>query len=172
MRHSGATPHVSSTYGETAMTPDQESALAAFFKAVDRLEEVGVIRSSRFLGDIGEFLCADAFGTVLVEELRLPGHDGVHDEKRVQIKFNNSPTGNNINVGNPEKYDELVVVIGPRSKLRESEHQPGEFRFYRFSSAEVTPWQTGRNNFYCAKERIANCTNKHVARGDGNAGAV
>lgn len=83
------------------MTSDQESALAAFFEAVDRLEKVGIIRSSRFLGDIGEFLCADAFGTVLAEQLRLPGHDGVHDEKRVQIKFNNSPTGNNINVGNP-----------------------------------------------------------------------
>lgn len=138
------------------MTSDQESALAAFFEAVDRLEKVGIIRSSRFLGDIGEFLCADAFGTVLAEQLRLPGHDGVHDEKRVQIKFNNSPTGNNINVGNPDNYDELVVVIGPRSKLRESQHEPGEFRFYRFSSTEVAP------NFYCAKERIANCRNKHV----------
>lgn len=144
------------------MTSDQESALAAFFEAVDRLEKVGIIRSSRFLGDIGEFLCADAFGTVLAEQLRLPGHDGVHDEKRVQIKFNNSPTGNNINVGNPDNYDELVVVIGPRSKLRESQHEPGEFRFYRFSSTEVAPWKTGRNNFYCAKERIANCRNKHV----------
>ncbi|UMY49291.1 DUF6998 domain-containing protein [Pseudomonas azotoformans] len=154
------------------MTLDQESALAAFFKAVDRLEEVGVIRSSRFLGDIGEFLCADAFGTVLVEELRQPGHDGVHDEKRVQIKFNNSPTGNNINLGNPEKYDEVVVVIGPRSKLRESEHQPGEFRFYRFSSSEVRPWRTGNNNFYCAKERIVNCTNKHVIRSGEGAGVL
>lgn len=155
------------------MTTDQESALAAFFKAVDRLEEVGVIRSSRYLGDIGEFLCADALGTVLAEQLRLPGHDGVHDNKRVQIKFNNSPTGTNINVGNPEEYDELVVVIGPRSKLRESEHQPGEFRFYRFASAEVIPWRTGepeRYNFYCAKGRIVNCTNKHVARGGVNAG--
>lgn len=151
------------------MTIDQESALAAFFEAVDRLEKVGIIRSSRFLGDIGEFLCADAFGTVLAEQLRLPGHDGVHDEKRVQIKFNNSPTGNNINVGNPDNYDELVVVIGPRSKLRESQHEPGRFRFYRFSSTEVALWKTGRNNFYCAKERIANCRNKHVGLGGGNA---
>jgi hypothetical protein len=144
------------------MTPDQESALAAFFESVDQLEKLGVIRSARFLGDIGEFLCSDAFGTVLAEELRLPGHDGMHDGKRVQIKFNNSPTGNNINVGDPKNYDELVVVIGPRSKLRETEHKPGEYRFYRFESAEVRLWKSGVNNFYCAKTRIASCTNKHV----------
>lgn len=144
------------------MKPDQESAIAAFFEAVDKLEEVGVIRSSRFLGDIGEFLCADTFGISLVSGLREPGHDGFHKDLRVQVKFNNSPTGNNINVGNPEQYDELVVVIGARSKLREIEHQPGEFRFYRFTSDNVRPWRTARGSFYCAKERLANCLSKRV----------
>lgn len=94
------------------MTPEQESAIARFFEAVERLEELDVIRSSRFLGDIGEFLCADTFGTVLADELRLPGYDGTHEGKRVQVKFNNSPTGNNINVGDPDKYEELVVILG------------------------------------------------------------
>lgn len=146
------------------MTPDQEFAITRFFEAVERLEELGVIRSSRFLGDIGEFLCSDTFGTVLVDELRLTGHDGTHEGKRVQVKFNNSPTGNNINVGDPERYDELIVVLGPRSKLRETDHQPGEFRFYRFASEEVRPWRTGNNSHYCAKERIRNCTSKHTIR--------
>lgn len=149
------------------MTSDQKSAIAQFFQAVERLEELEVIRSSRFLGDIGEFLCADTFGTVLVDELRLPGHDGTHEGKRVQVKFNNSPTGNNINVGNPEKYEELVVVLGPKSKLREADHWPGEFRFYRFASEEVKPWRTLNNSFYCAKERIRNCTTKHTLGSSG-----
>lgn len=143
------------------MTLDQESAIAQFFIAVDRLEQLGVIRSSRFLGDIGEFLCSDTFGTVLVDELRLPGHDGIHNGKRVQVKFNNSPTCNNINVGNPDKYEELVVVLGPKSRLREAEHRDGEFQFYRFSNEEVRPWRTKKDRYYCAKERIRNCTNKH-----------
>lgn len=144
------------------MTPDQKSAIAQFFQAVERLEELGVIRSSRFLGDIGEFLCADTFGTVLVDELRLPGHDGIHEGKRVQVKFNNSHTGNNINVGSPEKYEEVVVVLGPKSKLREADHRPGEFRFYRFASGEVKPWRTTKGSYYCAKERIQNCAMKHT----------
>jgi hypothetical protein len=144
------------------MTPEQEAAIARFFEAVDRLEDLKIIRSSRFLGDIGEFLCSDTFGTVLVDELRLPGHDGTHDGKRVQVKFNNSPTGNNINVGNPDKYEELIVVLGPKSKLREEDHGSGEFRFYRFESNEVRPWRTRGESYYCAKERIRNCTNKHA----------
>ena len=154
------------------MTPEQEAAIAEFFEAVDSLERLAVIRSSRFLGDIGEFLCSDVFGTTLVAGLRQPGHDGVHEDKRVQIKFNNSPTGNNINVGNPDKYEELVVVIGPRSKLREVGHEPGEFRFYRFSGGEVHPWKTSKNNFYCAKERISNCASKHILKRRGKEEAV
>ena len=144
------------------MTPDQEFAIAQFFQAVERLEGLGVIRSSRVLGDIGEFLCADTLGTVLVDELRLPGHDGTHEGKRVQVKFSNSPTGNNINVGHPNTYEELVVVLGPKSKLREVGHAPGEFRFYRFSSEEVKLWRTQKESFYCAKERIRNCKSKRT----------
>ncbi len=146
------------------MTPEQESAIARFFEAVERLEELDVIRSSRFLGDIGEFLCADTFGTVLADELRLPGYDGTHEGKRVQVKFNNSPTGNNINVGDPDKYEELVVILGPRSKLREADHGQGEFRVYRFESNDVRPWCTGKNKYYCAKERLRNCTSKQTIR--------
>jgi hypothetical protein len=84
------------------MSPQQEAAISAFFDAVAVLEDLNVIRSSRFLGDIGEFLCSSAFGTALVPHLRQPGHDGLHGEERVQIKFNNSTKGNNIAVGNPD----------------------------------------------------------------------
>lgn len=154
------------------MTPEQETAIAAFFEAVDMLEKVKVIRSSRFLGDIGEFLCADTFGAELVSGLREPGHDAMHEDRRVQVKFNNSPTGNNINVGAPDKYEELIVVIGPRSKLREADHRPGEFRFYRFTSEQVLPWKTEKGSFYCAKERISKCVSKHILKRSGDGSAV
>ncbi|AZC37060.1 hypothetical protein C4K37_2673 [Pseudomonas chlororaphis subsp. piscium] len=78
-------------------------------------------------------------------------------ESRVQIKFNNSTAGNNINVGNPKSYDILVVIIGPRSKLREDGHQSDEFKLYRYSAAEVLTWKTPKNNYYCAKEKLAAC---------------
>ena len=143
------------------MTPAQESAIASFFAAVDHLERLKVIRSSRFLGDIGEFLCHTAFGIELASQLRQTGHDAMDGDERVQIKFNNSTAGNNIDVGKPATYDALVIVIGPRSKLREPNHKANEFRLYRFASSEVVLWKTTKNNYYCAKERLAACGAKH-----------
>jgi len=143
------------------MTEEQESAIAAFFESVARLEELQIIRSSRFLGDIGEFLCSKAFGTDLSPQLRQRGHDGMSGEDRVQIKFNNSTKGNNINVGNPKDYELLVVVIGPNSKLREEDHGPSDFRLYRYTKTEVLSWVGQSGNFYCAKARLAACLSKH-----------
>jgi hypothetical protein len=142
------------------MTPEQKRAITSFFKAVERLEDCGVIRSSRYLGDIGEFLCNSAFGTILANQLRQTGHDGMEGSSRVQIKFNNSTAGNNINVGNPNDYDVLVVVIGSRSKLREADHSQNEFRLYRYAADEVKTWKTKSNNYYCAKEKLASCAEK------------
>lgn len=143
------------------MTSDQETAIATFFEAVARLEELEIIRSSRYLGDIGEFLCSKAFGTELVPQLRQRGHDGMLGKDRVQIKFNNSTKGKNIDVGDPNDYEVLVVVIGAKSKLREVDHGPAEFRLYRYAKAEVLSWRTANGNFYCAKLRLASCLSKH-----------
>jgi hypothetical protein len=144
------------------MTPAQESAIIQFFSAVSLLEESGVIRSSRYLGDLGEFLCREELGIELSPHLRQTGHDGVDGEEQVQIKFSNSTAGNNIKVGNPENYDALIIVLGPRSKLREADHMPAEFRFYRFTKAEVLTWRTEGNNYFCAKERLASCLAKKI----------
>jgi hypothetical protein len=147
------------------MTSEQEAAIAAFFESVARLEELKIVRSSRFLGDIGEFICSEAFEMDLAPQLRQRGHDGMSGSDRVQIKFNNSTKGNNINVGNPKDYEILVVVIGPRSKLREKDHEPSEFRLYRYTKAEVLSWRGSSGSFYCAKARLAACESKHnVAR--------
>lgn len=138
----------------------QQSAISAFFDSVSKLEAVGVIRSSRFLGDIGEFLAREGFGVTLVNQLRQAGYDGTDQDGKVQIKFNNSTEGNNINVGNPKDYETLIVVIGPRSKLREEDHGPNEFRLYRYSKGEVKSWESKSGGYYCAKERLANCAAK------------
>jgi hypothetical protein len=150
------------------MTPAQESAITQFFSAVSLLEESGVIRSSRYLGDIGEFLCQEEFGIVLASHLRQTGHDGVEGDDLVQIKFSNSTAANNIKVGNPENYNALIIVLGPRSKLRESDHKPSEFRFYRYSKAEVQTWRTAGNNYFCAKDRLASCLAKSTLSSGSN----
>lgn len=147
------------------MTPVQAAAIGSFFKAVAELEACGVFRSSRYLGDIGEFICQAAFPEIkLVAQLRQRGHDAFHGEDRVQIKFNNSTEGNNINVGNPGNYEVLIVVLGPRSKLREAGHREGEFRLYWYTSAEVQAWARESGNFYCARERLASCGSKKVVQ--------
>lgn len=142
------------------MTPEQKRAITSFFKVAERLEDCGVIRSSRYLGDIGEFLCNSAFGTILANPLRQTGHDGMEGSSRVQIKFNNSAAGNNIDVGNPNDYDVLVVIIGSRSKLREADHRQNEFRLYRYAADVVKTWKTRSNNYYCAKEKLTSCAEK------------
>ena len=142
------------------MTPDQQSAITEFFDSVSKLETAGIIRSSRYLGDIGEFLAKKSFGVTLASQLRQVGHDGTDQDGRVQIKFNNSTEGNNINVGNPKDYETLIVVIGPRSKLREENHGSNEFRVYRYSKKDVEAWKSQSGGYYCAKERLATCATK------------
>ena len=66
----------------------------------------------------------------------------------------------------PEKYDNLVVVLWPKSKLREADDRPEGFRFYRFASEEVSPWRMPKGN-YCAKGRIRKCTRKHTVWSSG-----
>ena len=142
------------------MTPDQRIAITDFFQAVARLEELEVIRSSRFLGDIGEFLCKEGFGVILSDQLRQTGHDGNDDSGRVQIKFNNSIKGTNIDVGDPNKYETLMVVIGPSSKLKEKNHGAHEFKLYRYTKDEVLSWKSKGNKYYCAKTRLIKCIAK------------
>ncbi|MEN3111992.1 DUF6998 domain-containing protein [Uliginosibacterium paludis] len=144
------------------MNAAQQLAITGFFDSVSQLEAVGVIRSSRFLGDIGEFLAKEGFGVTLVNQLRQTGHDGTDQDGKVQIKFNNSTEGNNINVGNPKDYETLIVVIGPQSKLREEGHGPNEFRLYRYSKRDVESWRSKSGGYYCAKERLASCATKKV----------
>ncbi|MBF0387987.1 MAG: hypothetical protein HQL20_09075 [Candidatus Omnitrophica bacterium] len=131
---------------------DQDRAIISFFQAVAELQKTGVSRSSRYLGDIGEFLCSQAFaGFELTPHLREPGHDAVLGDKTVQVKFHNSPTRNNIDVGNPEKYDLLFVVIGPESRLKEASHLPIEFRIYTYSRKKILSWVREGKTYYCAK---------------------
>lgn len=146
------------------MTDDQRSALREFFKSTEKLKELGIIRSSRYLGDIGEFICKEEFDVVLEDDLRAEGHDARDgDGHRVQVKFSNSKKSNNINVGNPNKYDKLIVIIGFNSKLKETDHNDAsEFRAYFFESSEVKQWVTEKESYYCAKEKLKSCQKKVV----------
>lgn len=100
------------------MTVAQTSAIGDFFSAVDRLKSLGVIRSDKYLGDIAEFIAASQFGMAIVSSGREPGHDGHIEGRKVRVKYNGG-TSITIDCGNPDSYDELIVILGPKSVMRQ-----------------------------------------------------
>lgn len=133
------------------ITSDQAEAIANFMIAVAKLRETEVIKSDRFLGDIGEFLASSVFGVVLAKSLRQRGHDTEGEEDRVQIKFHNSPTRTNIDLGSPDAYDRAIVVIGPDSLLHPGGTLKGCYCFYEFSATHVRNTFSTKKAFSCGK---------------------
>jgi len=134
------------------MTQDQQKALSGFFAAVAKLKAVNIVRSHRYLGDIGEFLCADAFNINLADNLRQVGHDGYIEDRRVQIKYHGGKS-TTVNLGDPANYDEVFVVLGPDSVIRPDEF-PEEFLFYQLSAQDVRTFASENNNYFCTEQRL------------------
>lgn len=132
------------------MNDKERDLLRNFFGFTANLIEAGIVRSDKVLGDIAEWLCVKNFDLVLCQSGRHPGFDGHIGSKKVQVKMHNSPEGNNLSVGNPSAYDELIVIIGPRSKLRINDAE-NCFLAYCFSSEDVTSLMKRSSGFYCAK---------------------
>jgi hypothetical protein len=135
------------------MEPRQRKALARFAQAVAELRDTGVIRSHRYLGDVAEFLCADAFDIELEENLREGGHDGRRSDLKVQVKYGGGKK-TNVGLGNPDAYDELFVVLGRGSVVR-SKKFDGDFLVYRFTSDEVRKLKNRSGGFSCGSSQFA-----------------
>lgn len=117
------------------MTPEQQSAIDEFFLAAEKLRSLGVIRSDRFLGDIAEFLVAKKLNVTLTSNKREQGFDGLLNEKKIEVKYNGG-TSRTVSCGKPQTYDELVIVLGPKSVLRD-QTLPDPYLFYRIPSDVV-----------------------------------
>jgi hypothetical protein len=66
---------------------------------------------------------------------REQGHDGQIGDKKVEVKYNGGKS-NTLNAGNPETYEELIVILGPNSVMRDSTISE-EYLIYRIPSSEV-----------------------------------
>lgn len=117
------------------MNEKQQRALLSFNNSIEELKAAGVIRSDRYLGDIAEFLCADAYGIDLATNQRQAGHDGLRQDLKVQIKYGGGKK-TNMDLGNPSAYDEVYVVLGKDSVVRKYAH-PADFLVYRLTADEV-----------------------------------
>ena len=133
------------------MTPRQLAALKQFTAVVKELRDSGVIRSHRYLGDIAEFVCMRTHNVVLEENLRAPGHDGIRGNKRVQVKYGGG-TKTNVSLGNPDTYEEILVVLGPDSVLRDKA-ETADLLIYTLTAEDVRACTPGKQgSFSCGKK--------------------
>ncbi|EHC04307.1 hypothetical protein Sbal625DRAFT_3896 [Shewanella baltica OS625] len=117
------------------MNERQQHALLRFNRSIQELKSAGVIRSDRYLGDIAEFLCADAYGIDLATNQRQAGHDGVRQNLKVQIKYGGGKK-TNMDLGDPSMYDEVYVVLGKDSEVRKHVHS-ADFLVYCLTKEDV-----------------------------------
>jgi hypothetical protein len=139
------------------MTTAQSNAIREFFRAAERLKTLKVIRSDRYLGDIAEFICKDQFGLKLAASGRHPGYDGHIQGTKVQVKYAGG-SSTTIDCGDPEHYDELLIVLGAHSVLRTHPKAKG-FAVFRIPSAMVrtkVPHSDGRRR-YTKRQLPASC---------------
>jgi hypothetical protein len=136
------------------MSPRQRKAISAFHTAVKELKGAGVIRSHRYLGDIAEFLCAVEVGIDLATNLRQIGHDGMRGTLRAQIKYGGG-SKTNVDLGHPDTYDEVYVVLGKESVVRSGSHM-ADFVVYKLTSSEVhTIGPTKKGKYSCGRGSLS-----------------
>ncbi len=135
------------------MNDEEKQLIRDFFNYPEKLRDAGIVRSNNVLGDIGEWLCVKKYGLVLANSGRNPDFDGYIEDKKVQVKLHNAPIGTNVNdVGNPEKYDELIIILGKQSRLRPKNVCEDGFLFYKFSAQEVKNNMKQNKKYSCAKK--------------------
>jgi len=105
------------------MTEKDKSLIKQFFELTTELRNEKIINSSRYLGDIAEYICEKRYSLKLCDSKREIGHDAVDSETgkiKYQIKINNSTEKTNQDIGNKEHYDYLLLLITSDSKLYSS----------------------------------------------------
>ena len=117
------------------MDQEAKEAIKKFFSAQKKLNQLGIIHSRDYLGDISRYLCQTMYDLTSVEP-RQSGYDGMIDTSRVLVRYNNCPTGTPVRLSEPLGFDELIVVLGPNCFLRPDDIKD-EIVFYRFTREEV-----------------------------------
>ena len=118
------------------MDHEAKEALRQFFSAQTKLNQLGVIHSRDYIGDIGRYLCQVMYNLEISKSVWQAGYDGTIGTSKVQVRMNNCPTGTPVRLDEPFECDELIVVLGPHCFLR-PENLEGDFIFYRFTREEA-----------------------------------
>lgn len=109
-----------------------------FFELANELKANNILRSSKYLGDIGETICELLFNIKLNNNQREKSYDGWFNDKKVQIKLNNSTNGTNIFIGDKIEFDLLYLIITKQSKLfLYNDIKDIEYVIYIFENSEI-----------------------------------
>jgi len=121
------------------MEQESKAALKEFFSAQLKLNQLGIIHSRDYIGDIGKYLCQIMYNLELPKRgqaVLQARYDGMIGKSRIQVRINNCPIGTPVRLDESMEYDEVIVVLGPNCKLRPDIIQDA-FIFYRFSREEA-----------------------------------
>ena|SRR5574344_584636 len=119
------------------LTDDSKKEIKNLFNITKKLKASGIIRSTKVFSDVSEYLCKEHLKLKLSESQRQEGFDAVDGRrKKYQIKFNNSKEKTNQDIGNPGKYDYLLLVITNESKLFDT-NRTGFICIYRIEASEL-----------------------------------
>ncbi|MBC8462067.1 MAG: hypothetical protein H8D67_29205 [Deltaproteobacteria bacterium] len=133
------------------MNQETVDALDKFFSAQKKLNELGIIRSRDYIGDVARYLCREVYNLEPSKGRRI-GHDGTIGDSKIRIAVNNCPIGTKVFLQEPFEFDELIVVLGPNCKLRPA-HLEGDFLFYRYTKDEtVSKFKTPKGSYIGGKD--------------------
>lgn len=141
------------------MLPSEAKLIHQYFELLENLSKPQIIRSKNILGDIGEWICEHKYHLVRESNNRHPGYDGKIGADLVQVKVNNSQIAKNLNVGDPDKYDEIIVLLGPSSYLRvltDDAAKAATFHVYRFPSKYVKDHMKQKVGYSLARKVLQN----------------
>jgi len=117
----------------------KKDAIRIFFDTVQKLKDEEIIRSSKYSGDIAEYICAELYGLTLSTSQREIGFDAIDaDNIRYQIKLNNSSKNNNQTIGDTTAYDNLLLVVTSDSLLFDSRYENAFMLIYNIHSSRLS----------------------------------
>jgi len=135
------------------MNQETKEALKGFFSAQERLNQLGIIHSRDYIGDIGRYLCRVMYNLEVTKAGRQAGYDGMIGTSKILVKINNCPVGTPVMLGEPGEFDELIVILGPNCSLR-PENIEDDFIFYRFTREEALQKFRTPNGKYIGKKEL------------------
>lgn len=120
------------------MKDEHKMLINKFFEITKELQKSGVIWSTDYIGNIGEFIATDIYGIKLSKSGREKSLDGIDkNNRKVEIKFHNGSNRNNIILSgykDNQNFEDLIVILGPDSKIKPDNIPKDCYVIYRINN--------------------------------------